>query len=1513
MDYLPDTDKESEVKSSFIAFVLLSIMMLYSVSAYCSLAAYSIVQTGGKDNEHANPKKNFKPVSDTSYPDATSNAELLSANSRPLRLPNDLQAVLISGSTSVSPETSNQYSVIVRNRGSNPQTDYLVKLFNSAQTELASVPGPALTPGQFATVNLSFVAPPAGSFSIYGKVVFSGDQNNLNDQTTPLEIYIIQSTDYIVQIGSGTASQRQPFAACYGYERNASLYTQEQAEFVGQQLVNLAWYCSTTSTTPVPYKIYLKTITDSILTPTPWAIMIAGAQLVAEGTKTFDHLGWVNFSLNGFWQYMGGNLVVMVETYYGGAGASQYPQFYKSIGAIGSQQYWYNNNTPPTSNGIVTASLPNIVLDFWREIGPLPFHLTPSTCTFNLRKINTVSERTHTITFSGGGPTPMIINSITLTGSPMFSLMNLPTLPFSLAGMQSCNFTVRYNPTETGTHIAQITINTNFDSMYILHSNLSGSCIDPTIDTLPYVENFDNVTAPEVPVNWTKATISPGTVTTSTSSPYSSPNSAYLNNSSTSDGPYLISPQLASTISISTMRVRFRAIGNPNSVLSVGVLSDPANTDTYIQTTNLNLDTTWREFIVSFRDYAGIGHNIAFKYSNAATFQHIRIDDISIEAIPQNDLAATLISGTLTPTLAMTVSHSITIFNYGINAQSDYLVKLYKEGNFELASAIGPLINPGCSAQIVLSWTPSVSGVSYIYGKVILPGDENNLNDQTPNRNLNIFPPGTFAVTVGDGSQTASMPLHFNNKTSLTETIYLSSEVSIYGLITGMVIFNDFVDNPLNKPTKIWMGTTAQADLSSGWIPSSQLTSVFDGTVNYPEGQNAILINFPLPFLYLQDNLVVMFNRPMDSTYYVYPNNFLCQTTSTARTRDAYSLNTTLDPTSPPVAGVTVTGQYPMAGFLFLTGMPDFIGYVYDSNNVPLANVTVQILNGGQAITNTQGHYEIHNIFPGTYQITASKPEYQSQTVTVTFSNDIWPSQNFYLTQLPQVSVSGRVVGNDATDTGISGATFTLSGTYNYSAATDNLGYFTLPDIYTGQEYNYHIDAAGYHGTTGTITVSTTDINMGTIILNEIAYPPLNVTAVLNNTHTGVILSWLAPDPSAVEISQSFEDTLFPPSDWTRIVTDNHPAMLNGVYPTWCRFGTVVDVITTVAPHDGLWQCGFWYDYNHQDEWLLTPQFMCSSNTQLTFWSYVYLGSINGDHYYVKISTDNGLHWTVLWDASALTGGWNNYQTPIAIDLSDYAGQQVKIAWHADDNNNEGMWYNWFIDDVVIRNNYDTIRFADTEINAKSSDATSVVKTNKSISKTDVKKSTGLSVKPDKINRSARNDRMLMGYKVWRLLQGQQQNESTWIQITPYTILASQYTDANTIITENMIWAVKAVYTGNVLSPAAFSNAVTIPPTPNDDEIMIEDTILHANYPNPFNPETTICYDLKEKSPIRIDIYNIKGQLIKILVNEAKSAGSYKVVWNGKDSNGKEVSSGIYQYRMQAGEYHITRRMMLLK
>ena len=88
---------------------------------------------------------------------------------------------------------------------------------------------------------------------------------------------------------------------------------------------------------------------------------------------------------------------------------------------------------------------------------------------------------------------------------------------------------------------------------------------------------------------------------------------------------------------------------------------------------------------------------------------------------------------------------------------------------------------------------------------------------------------------------------------------------------------------------------------------------------------------------------------------------------------------------------------------------------------------------------------------------------------------------------------------------------------------------------------------------------------------------------------------------------------------------------------------------------------------------------------------------------------------------------------------------------------------------------------------------------------------------------------------------------------------------------------------------------------------------LLQNYPNPGNPSTVISYTLAENSKVNLTIYNTLGQAVRTLVDGHQTANIYKVVWDGRDDSGKEVASGVYFYRLVAGKFSATKRLIVLK
>lgn len=111
----------------------------------------------------------------------------------------------------------------------------------------------------------------------------------------------------------------------------------------------------------------------------------------------------------------------------------------------------------------------------------------------------------------------------------------------------------------------------------------------------------------------------------------------------------------------------------------------------------------------------------------------------------------------------------------------------------------------------------------------------------------------------------------------------------------------------------------------------------------------------------------------------------------------------------------------------------------------------------------------------------------------------------------------------------------------------------------------------------------------------------------------------------------------------------------------------------------------------------------------------------------------------------------------------------------------------------------------------------------------------------------------------------------------------------------------------------AFSGGTDVPNVVRNTELIPSYFELHQNYPNPFNPVTTIKYQLPVESKVSLKVFDVLGREVKTLINEFQPAGHFKLEWNGTDSFGNKVTSGIYFYRIETDNYNSVKKMLLLK
>lgn len=388
---------------------------------------------------------------------------------------------------------------------------------------------------------------------------------------------------------------------------------------------------------------------------------------------------------------------------------------------------------------------------------------------------------------------------------------------------------------------------------------------------------------------------------------------------------------------------------------------------------------------------------------------------------------------------------------------------------------------------------------------------------------------------------------------------------------------------------------------------------------------------------------------------------------------------------------------------------------------------------------------------------------------------------------------------------------------------------------------------------------------------------------------------------------------------------------------------------------------------------LTSPEIYLGQNFALEFYHrYDMEATYDGGN--LKISTNNGGSWTLIHPEGGYTNqnlaalgeaGYSGTQmawTAARFDLSAYSNQNARFKWtFASDNMIQGE--GWFIDDVSTSGHIDFASLISGSITSgdpdfqpenvliKASNNMAVHPTSDASyelflplgqntisaisagyqTQTSASVTTGLDnpvfvqdfymgyLSPaTNLAFSIVEDNLLLSwtapfepeftplsYKVYRKINADRFEQIAQIDATMHTEILSDL--------GNYFYYVTCIYSEGESLP---SNVLNFPyPYVNElDENQIPlVTKLYHNYPNPFNPSTTIAFSTKNTGKVKLNVYNIKGQLVRSLVDTNLNAGSHSVLWDGTDNTKRKVSSGIYLYRLETKDYTHTRKAMLMK
>ena len=503
--------------------------------------------------------------------------------------------------------------------------------------------------------------------------------------------------------------------------------------------------------------------------------------------------------------------------------------------------------------------------------------------------------------------------------------------------------------------------------------------------------------------------------------------------------------------------------------------------------------------------------------------------NISPQIIPINhDLKAISLNGSNMINANTPSTYSINIFNEGHLSiyQMNYSIELREtDTDLVLVSVPGVAINSTETQTVTLVWTPTAMGSKKVYGYLNFSADEFPDNNATTSLQVDILPFGTVVKYMGDENSLLygnQLPINYNNRNSLTQTIYHANSLNQYGVITKLIFFfNGFGDISTDSPPlRIYLGKTSAASFASGvntWVPFNNFTLVYEGKLPvYEAGSYNVGIDLQTPFIYDADNLVLMIHRFNDNAS---PNNWnvsnsfrytLEVSTAYRSIQAAADNNNAFNPEDFYPSGAALN-RTPNTIFLINTGgIGNLTGIIQNSNAEPMAGVEVEILGmNRKATTDETGHYNFQILVEGNIEIKVNHFGYFPFFNNIEIEPNIDNVMNITLSPIPKVTINGQVLASD-TWGGLSDATVSLVGYQDYQTTSWTDGRFSLMDVYGDNTYTITITHQGYQTyTNSNIQVGILPLMLEPMILTEKIDPPLNVFA--RPTAENLLLSWNSP------------------------------------------------------------------------------------------------------------------------------------------------------------------------------------------------------------------------------------------------------------------------------------------------------------------------------------------------------------------------------------------------------------------
>ncbi len=1403
----------------------------------------------------------------------------------------------------------------------------------------------------------------------YWMIVSRNTTNSLTAIST-IKSFRTEMPQGSVLIGTGTATgQSLPFEPYYKYTVSQTIYQQSQINVQDKRVVSLSYQYNGNSAWEEDIVIYMGTTDLTAFETTSSWVSLDNLEEVYNGVISVpDTEGWVSILLDvPFTLSNTQNLVIATESntpvYHASSDEFFCTSVEENVSLVKfSDSVDYDFITPP--EGTLKNSFANIVM----EVEDLPTEpvlaVNPTSIDFGENLINTTSLNT-SVTVRNNGLGVLNVNSVVLDNTDNFILTDTNTYPLELTD-GTITFNVSFTADTVGDYTGNITV-TDSEANEVTVA-LTATAVDAMIYDFPYSEGFEDITSGTLPAYWSSITNSTASLAGSSISTYSAyEGSNCLKMTNSSDAEAEVKAITRPISEINTKRVKFFArVYDPTVSLQVGTISDVNDATTFNMIQNVTLSSTYAEYIVSFTAAQAGENMICFNFvGNGDTYESIMIDNVVVENIPAGSqisvLPDSLDFGNVY--LDRTAEANLEIGNWG---SDDLEVSLSSDNGIFTFVPETLTVEPSQTATVVVTLHPNAEGPLSEYFTITSNDTENTEMQVLGYANiLAALPEGV--VVIGDETLTQNLPIEPFYGYSYSQMIYTPNEVAIEGQQIEKISFYYNGHSAFEGDEfKIYMAHTDLTEFADtdSWIDINDFMNVYTGTLTVFELEGWVEFELDIPFVYDNTHNLVIACEENTTGYHGSSDDFYSSARTEARSIVHYSDSIDADPYNPPTANATknaianvrlqfgqlqdapVLSVYPAVNEFELTPVDG----QSTERQITFRSIGLQdvVINEAPVLTGADASQFTISSDDNTYPLTI--PFNETATINVQFT----PTSDGAKTAQLSVTDNATRVVNTIDLTGYAYAddnNDTVTDATSLVIPLDGETFSIMPE---GDVDWYKIPALGIQDT---ITIYTemedgSDINLKAWLYGPAASPNAvdvaNPVASDDNTHGNSQPEIEFSVPASGDYYLRISQNTYGPEGARR---NNQRKNING--------DDLRDQRNTTGLYNLFIEAIFNYDYNaplnveannqngyvevswdeppyeralvsynvyRDDEMINTEAIPLGTN------SYNDASVIIGEeytYYVVGVYTDpNGE--SVPSNSSTIT--YFSIGDPLwGDDFEDHADFALNLNGWIQYDLDESDTYG--VNDIDFPNSGSAMSF----IAFNPSQTTPAMTSMETISgekiacsfsayegNNDFLVSPAITVGTTSVlsfwARSYTDEYSLERFKVLLSLGGEDPDDFS------YTLNDGEYVEAPnewTFYTFNVSELAGSTirFAINCVSEQSFifmlddvrfdSTSDAVPNTNNDVEVIT--SALRNNYPNPFNPETTISYDLKEQGKVSIDIFNIKGQKVKTLVDANQESGNHNVVWNGRDDNNKKVSSGVYFYKMKTDNYSATKKMILMK